>query len=93
MKLCRQAEEALREGLASLLDDVLSDVWIVAVEPGADPHHLVVWLGVPAGLAPERVQSRLDKVAGRLRSEVAEAITRKRAPLLTFLLAPTEVPS
>lgn len=76
-----------------MLDDVLSEVWIIAVEPGGDPNHLLVWLGAPAGLSPGQVQSRLEKVSGRLRSEVAEAITRKKAPLLTFVLAPPEVSS
>jgi hypothetical protein len=54
----------------------------------------MVRLIVPAraGIAVDEVLRRVDRVHGKLRAEVAAAITRKRAPELSFVpVAETEV--
>jgi ribosome-binding factor A len=68
-------------------DEVLSSVYIEAVVPAPDASRLLVRLVVPAranASIPE-VLERIELVRGLLRAEVAQAITRKRAPELTFL--------
>jgi ribosome-binding factor A len=96
-QLCREVRDVLSVALASLDDESLSDVWVADVLPGADPSHLRVVVMLPrastdpsAGSTVGELQ-RLDEVylalrkaAGLLRSEVANAIARKRTPQLNF---------
>lgn len=89
-QLCRQAQEAVSEGLAALDDGVLQDVWVMEVRPAPDASRLAVIVRAGPGAPPAEVAARLEKVAGYLRSEVAAAITRKRAPTLTFHVVPPE---
>lgn len=84
LQLCRQAEEALSEALASLRDDVLEDVVLINVMPAPDASRLEVIVEAPPGALVKEVLDRLEKRAGLFRAEVAEAITRKRAPTLAF---------
>ncbi len=89
-QLCRQVQEAVSEALAGLDDDVLQDVWVMAVETAPDAGRLAVIVQVSQGTRPEEAAARLEKVAGYLRSEVAGAITRKRVPTLMFQVLPPE---
>jgi ribosome-binding factor A len=88
LALCRQAQRALSLALAGeCRDEVLSSVYIEAVVPAPDATRLLVRLVVPAranASIPEVIE-RIERVRGLLRAEVAQAITRKRAPELTFL--------
>ncbi len=90
-QLCRQVQEALGEALSSLDDSVLTDVWIDGVEPAPDASRLAVLLRVSRDVDPERVKERLGRVSGYLRTEVAQAITRKRVPTLVFEVLPPEI--
>jgi ribosome-binding factor A len=68
-------------------DELLGALHIVSVMSSADSSALLVT--VAADLPPDRfdraqIAARLAKMSGRLRSEVAAAITRKRTPLLVF---------
>ena len=72
--------------LGELQNPVLHDVRIEAVEPGAGAE-LVVFVSLPAEQDAGGVLRALGVLSGRLRSEVAEAIHRKRTPQLVFSLA------
>lgn len=90
-QLCRQVQEAIGEALSTLDDDVLSDVWVCSVEPAPDASRLAVLVRGPRGAEPASVKERLERVGGYLRTEVAQAITRKRVPVLTFEVLPPEI--
>ncbi|MBI4951184.1 MAG: ribosome-binding factor A [Myxococcales bacterium] len=92
--LCRQVQEAVSDALAALDDDVLLDLWVVAVRAAPMGGPLVVVVSGARHAHPDEVLARLGRVAGYLRAEVASAITRKRVPMLAFELAPgDEVPA
>lgn len=88
LQLCRQVADTLSLVLAGEFDDeLLHNLEVVSVEPAPDASQLLV--GVCPAIPGEQVDAaqvmeRLAKVSGRLRSEVAAAITRKRAPRLLF---------
>jgi ribosome-binding factor A len=78
-QLCRQVLE--------VLDGLLLDLAVVAVDPAPDSTRLLVTVAPrPSSVPPDplAILASLDRASGRLRSEVASAITRKRAPLLTY---------
>ncbi len=87
-RLCRQAAEALSLALSECGDDLLLDLSIRDVTPGPNPGRLVVTVGsASASPDPVAILAALARVHGRLRSEVARVIQRKRAPELVFRLA------
>jgi ribosome-binding factor A len=86
MQLCRQVQRVLGLSLAGECDDeLLRSCYLDSVEPAPDALRLLVRLIVPAGMSPLEVLSRIECVTPKLRADVARAITRKRAPELTFL--------
>jgi len=93
-QLCRQAQRALSLALSGECDDdVLRSLYVDAVVPAPDATQLLVRLVIPstaaaADVRAEDVLARLDRVHGLLRRAVAEAITRKRAPELSFIVVP-----
>lgn len=87
-QLCRQVERALAYVVpGALADPALADLSIAAVRPAPDASRLMIWFRTaqPIQEAP-RILERLERVRGLLRSEVAAAVTRKRAPELAFHL-------
>ena len=90
-QLCRQVQEAIGEALSALDDVVLSDVWICSVEPAPDASRLAVLVRAPREADPDGVKERLGRVSGYLRTEVAQAISRKRVPTLVFEVLPPEI--
>lgn len=87
-QLCRQVERALAYVVpGGLADPVLQDLSVAAVRPAPDASRLMIWFrtGQPVTELPQ-ILERLERVRGLLRSEVAAAITRKRAPELAFHL-------
>jgi ribosome-binding factor A len=89
-QLCSQVAQALAQILTSEFeDDLLLGLTVLAVEPAPNESQLLVMMQSdqtdPA--AREEVLRRLLRASGFLRSEVAAAITRKRAPQLVFRLA------
>lgn len=88
-QLCRQAHRALMYVLpVDMADPLLQDLCVMRVLPAPDVTRLLVQLAStrdPSD-APE-ILERLSRVSGRLRGEVAAAITRKRAPELVFHLS------
>jgi ribosome-binding factor A len=87
-QLCRQVQEALGYALPALRDEILRDLWVISVEPAPDAARLCAVVEAPRGAALDEVYARLDRAAGLLRNEVAQAITRKRTPTLTFRVLP-----
>jgi ribosome-binding factor A len=91
LQLCHQVAETLEEVLAECGDAVLQALRVLDVEPAPDASRLLVTVAVddfPEGdLNPDRVHDHLARASGHLRSEVATAITRKRAPVLVYRLA------
>jgi ribosome-binding factor A len=88
MQLCRQVADTLGLVLSGECDDdVLRSLQVVAVTPAPDASQLLVIVAPAiAGemLDPADVLSRLASCAGRLRCEVAAAISRRRTPRLAF---------
>jgi ribosome-binding factor A len=92
-QLCRQAQRALSLALSGECgDDALRSLYVDAVVPAPDATQLLVRLVIPSTAAPDLraddILARLDRVHGLLRRAVAEAITRKRAPELSFIVVP-----
>jgi ribosome-binding factor A len=86
-QLCHQVADTLNLVLSGEFGDELRDVRVVSVSPAPDASQLLVLL-VPAiegaNVDANAIAVRLAAATGRLRSEVASAITRKRAPKLLF---------
>ena len=87
-QLAKQVGEILDGLLAgSTADPVLGGVTVVGVEPAPDAATLLVTVTRTAGadpVPPGEILEHLGRAAGWLRSEVAAAITRKRAPMLVY---------
>ncbi len=90
-RLCRQAFRILSLALGDFAHDpILADLAIQSVDPAPDASRLVVCvysLTQPPLLLPE-VYAKLEEISGRLRHELAQHITRKRAPELAFIYMP-----
>ncbi len=91
-QLCAQVADTLRllfSGETS--DEILQSLEITEVSPAPNASQLLVTLG-PAAAAPaldeSQVHEALARAAGWLRSEIAAAITRRRAPRLAFRFIP-----
>jgi ribosome-binding factor A len=87
-QLCRQVAETLDQILSGeASDDVLRGLRVADVLPAPDTSRLLVTLLVdcdPSNFDLPLVEERLAFCKGRLRSEVAAAITRRKAPTLVF---------
>jgi ribosome-binding factor A len=94
VQLCHQVAETLEEVLADCGDAVLQDLRVLDVEPAPDASRLLVTVAVDGwprrDVDPSRVYNHLARAAGHLRGEVAGAITRKKAPVLVYRLAPPD---
>ncbi len=75
-------------------DDRLDCLRVESVQPAPDSSRLLVTLVADCALKDfdrEAIDRQLQAAAGRLRTAVAEAITRRKAPSLVFaVLAPVE---
>jgi ribosome-binding factor A len=93
LQLCREAERTLSAVLAGECgDDLLRELIVRSVEPAPNAVRLLVTVSLPqtAGdTSVETVLERLHAVAARLRSEVAGAVRRRRAPELIFRVVST----
>jgi ribosome-binding factor A len=67
-------------------DDILRNLCVVAVQPAPDEARLLVTVGpaLPGPCEATEVMAHLQQALGKLRSEVAATIHRKRVPELTF---------
>lgn len=87
-QFCRQVQRALNFALADRsVGDGIDGLFVEEVSPAPDCGRLLVHVIVPGGLPVADVMTALGRETARLRSEVASAITRKRAPELCFVPA------
>ncbi len=88
-QLCRQVQRALNLALSdtSAIPGIGEPVelFVDEVTPAPDCGHLLVHVVVPAEYSIGEVLRALRQDTPRLRSHVAMAITRKRAPELSFV--------
>jgi ribosome-binding factor A len=88
LQLCAQVARTLSTVLAGECeDDLLRDLLVESVHPAPDSMHLLVRVCLAASATEvdaNQVMEHLHRAHGRLRSEVAAAIHRKRVPELTF---------
>ena len=92
LQLCSQVVDTLSLVLSGECgDEVLQNLLVAEVTPAPDASQLLVVLTPAAGspmLEADEVMAALRAASGRLRTEVAAAISRKRAPRLTFQFLP-----
>lgn len=92
-QLCAQVFDTLSQLIGGeSADDVLQSLTVLDVAPAPDSSQLLVQVGPLTSevtLTTVEVTAALDRAAGWLRTEVAAAITRKRAPRLAFRYVPT----
>jgi len=89
LQLCGQVAEALNYAFSAVCnDDVLRELVVVAVQPAPDESRLLVTVGptLPGPCDSAEVLAHMQQALGKLRSEVAYAIHRKKVPELTFRL-------
>lgn len=90
-QFCRQVQRALNLALAdSAAGTGLADLFVEAVSPAPDCSRLLAYVVVPHEWPIAEALNALNRDAARLRTEVAMAIARKRAPELTFVPAVSE---
>jgi ribosome-binding factor A len=90
-QFCRQVQRALNFALADrTIGEETEGLFVEEVSPAPDCGRLLVHVIVPDGLSVADVMIALGRETPRLRSEVASAITRKRAPELCFVPANSE---
>ncbi|MEZ6115569.1 MAG: hypothetical protein R3C28_03215 [Pirellulaceae bacterium] len=88
-QLCRQVEETLHYCLSDGADaDWLCDYMVVSVDPAPDAAHLLVTLATDAAGDLASKLELLSQHEGRLRTEIANSISRKRVPRLSFRIVP-----
>jgi ribosome-binding factor A len=91
LQLCGQVAEALNYAFAAVCnDDVLRELAVVAVQPAPDESRLLVTVepALSGPCDPPKVLAHLQQALGKLRSEVATSIHRKKVPELTFCVVP-----
>ena len=90
-QLCRQVERALNLAFADRNgSNDTGGLFVNEVSPAPDCGRLLVHVVIPADRPAADVIRALRRESPRLRSEVAAAITRKRAPELSFIPASPE---
>lgn len=89
-QLCATAAQTLQSVLAGECgDDTLRDLTVLAVEPAPHAGRLLVTVQCTDRdrVSDEDVLNQLQRAAGLLRSEIAAAVNRRRAPELVFRVA------
>jgi len=87
-QLCRQVQRALNFALSDRsIGHGIEDLFVEEVSPAPDCGRLLVHVVISGSLPVADVMVALGRETPRLRSEVASAITRKRAPEFYFVPA------
>jgi ribosome-binding factor A len=85
-QFCRQVQRALNLALEDRsADEGISGIFVEEVSPAPDCGRLLVHVVIPEARPVSDSIAALQRETPRLRSEVAMAITRKRAPELSFV--------
>ena len=91
MQLCAQVQRTVEQVILGDLDDeVLRNLCVLAVEPAPDESRLLVTVGPFASnveINPIQVMEHLGAASAHIRTEVAAAITRRKAPGLSYALS------
>jgi ribosome-binding factor A len=89
-QLCQQVSQTLQQVLGEAADVRLQALLVTEVAPAPDASQLLVLLTPLAGgeIDFAEIDAALASAGGWLRSEVAAAIHRKRAPSLVFRVLP-----
>ena len=88
-QLCAQVERALQWALESELEDpILTELAILDVQPYPSSSHLLVLVAVPRFEDIAEAQDSLRRASGILREYVAQSVTRRRVPFLSFGVIP-----
>ncbi len=91
-QLCKQVYRAVSAALGGICNDpVLQDLEIMSVEPAPDASNLLVAVrqaGDIDSVSEAEIRMKLNDARGFLRLEIANAITRKKVPELTFCIIP-----
>jgi ribosome-binding factor A len=91
MQLCTQVQRTVEQViLGDLDDDVLRNLYVVSVMPAPDDSRLLVTVGPfdsNVEIDPVQVMEHLGAASAHIRTEVAAAITRKKAPTLVYQVA------
>jgi ribosome-binding factor A len=92
LQLCSQVADTLSLVLSGeCASEVLQNLLVANVTPAPDASQLLVLLTPAPGsrsVSAEEVLAAVHAASGRLRTEVAGAISRKRAPRLVFQFLP-----
>ncbi len=83
-QLCAQVAETLSGVLAESGDGILRDLLVESVVPAPNAAYLLVTVRPVLVVEVSRVLECLERSRGRLRSEIAAAINRRRTPELLF---------
>ena|SRR5688572_829453 len=90
LALCKQVMRALNDALqAEASDALLRELAVLNVAPDPDASRVRVYVepsAVAARAGASAVLEALGRAGGFLRTQVAQAITRKRVPTLVFTL-------
>ncbi|MFO0749064.1 MAG: hypothetical protein U1F43_25890 [Myxococcota bacterium] len=89
-QLCAQVADALTLALATAQNAALRDLVVVAVTPRRGSACLEVVLEAPPDRAVRELEAHVKRALGWLRSEVADAIERKRVPELVVVVVPVQ---
>lgn len=87
-QLSAQVADALTLALADARDPLLRELVVVSVLPRRGAACLQVTLEVAPDRPIGEIQRRVERAVGWLRSEVADAIERKRVPDLVIFVVP-----
>jgi ribosome-binding factor A len=94
LQLCAQVRDILDYVFAwDCGDRLLKGLMVASVTPAPNASRLLVTVYLPEelqGEEPAQILDRLNHAHGRLRSEVAAAIHRRRVPELSFRIATPE---
>jgi len=91
LQLCRQIERALSYALGDCDDDVTSSLVIQSVSPAPNAGRVLVLVSsLEPDATPQVVLAALNRHLGKLRADVAAAITRRKAPELAFQFVAAE---
>jgi ribosome-binding factor A len=90
LRLCAQVRQTLELSLPGALGEVGLSLRVESVTPAPDASRLLVSIATDASMTEEDrrwVTERLAELTPWIRSEVASAITRRKAPGLVYALA------
>ena len=85
-QLCAQVRDAVALVVAESTDPLLSGAWVMEAVPAPHIGHLQIMVAVGAEGDVDAIHAKLVAMSGLVRSEVADAIHRKKTPTLSFVV-------